>query len=141
MRSFQYLVAAVALVVEEDVADVLHVHAYLVGASGFEDALDEGDVAEAFEYAVVGDGMLSFAIGQDSHLHAVARVAADVARDGSFVLFDVAPHQGTVAALRSLMEELVAQVGLGVGGLGDDEQAGGVLVDAMDETTWGSLAS
>ena len=42
--TFQYLVAPVSLVVEERVADVAHVHAYLVRAPRFQAAFYQRDV-------------------------------------------------------------------------------------------------
>ena len=96
MCTFQDFVAAVAFVVEEHVADVLHVHTYLVRAPRLEDALDERDVAEALQHAVVGHGMLAFALGQDSHLEAVLGVAADVTHNRTLILLHVAPYQATV---------------------------------------------
>ena len=81
----------------------------------------------------MGDGVASLAFGQDGHQHAVPRVAADVGGDGALVLLHDAPHQGTVAATGGLQQELVAQGGLGIGRFGHDQQAGRVLVDAVDE--------
>ena len=78
MSTFQDFMTTVAFVVEEHVADVLHVHTYLVRAPRFENTLNECDVAEALQHAVVGHGMLAFTLGQDSHLEAVLGVAADV---------------------------------------------------------------
>ena len=97
MCTFQDFVAAVAFVVEEHVADVLHVHTYLVRAPRLEDALDERDVAEALQHAVVGHGMLAFALGQDSHLEAVLGVAADVTHNRTLILLHVAPYQALVS--------------------------------------------
>ena len=127
------LVAAIAGVVEEGVALVSHVDADLVGASGLEHTLDEGSVGKVLEDFVMSDGMLAGGIvgGEDGHLQAVLGVAADVALDASRAGEGYTPDEGIVFALGSLVEELATEVGLGIGGLGDDKQTGGVLVDAV----------
>jgi len=130
--AFEYEVAAVAWVVEEWVSDVFHVCADLVCASGFEGAFGEGGVGEAFEDAVVCDGGFAFvAVGEDGHLLAVAGVSADMSFDASFV-GQVSPNEGLVGAGGAFAIELFAESGFGGGVFGDDEQAGGVFVEAMD---------
>ena len=52
-------VTAVEGIVEEGVADVVHVHAYLVGASCLQAALYHGDVAQTLKDPPVRDGMLA----------------------------------------------------------------------------------
>ena len=132
--AFEDLVAAVVGVVEEGVADVLEVGADLVGAPGFEDALDDVDVGEAFEDAPVGDGGLAVgAVGEACHDFAVAEVAPDVPGDGAGVGVEVAPAYGDVAAGGGFVEELGGEAGFCLLGFGDDEEPGGVFVDAVDE--------
>ena len=104
-RSFQYPVAAVSLVVEQRVSDILHVDADLVRAPRFEAALDEVHVAEPLEHAVVRDGMLArFAVGKYGHLHPVAQAAADVSGHGAFVGLHVAPYQRVVDPVDRMVE-------------------------------------
>ena len=106
----------------------------LVGAAGFKLALDEGDVAEPFHHSVVGDGMFAlFTVGEDGHYEAVARVAAHVPDDGAFVLFEVAPHEGAVLAVNGVVEEVGGQLDLRLLRLGHDQNAGGVLVDTVQQ--------
>ena len=45
--ALEYLVTSIALVIEERVAEVLHMYTYLVGTSRLEDTLHEGDIADA----------------------------------------------------------------------------------------------
>ena len=134
----QDLVAAITGVVEQRVADVLHVYAYLVGASGLQLAAHDGHVGQVLDGVPVGDGVLTLvAVGEYLHQHAVTRVAPDVARHGTVLLFHLSPHHGDVLALGGLLEELGSERGLGVGCLGDNQQAAGVLVDAVHETEAG----
>ena len=137
----QYLGAAVGLVAEEGVADVLHVGSYLMGAAGLEAAFDEGDVAELLDYAPVGDGILAYAGvgGGDCHAQAVLGVAGDVALDASLVGVEVAPDEAVVDAVSVVDEELLAEGSLCLRRLGDDEQAAGVFVDAVDEAYLGTV--
>ena len=96
--AFEDFVAAVVFVVEEGVADVFEVGADLVCAPGFEDAFDDVDVSEAFEYAPVGDGWFAVAsVGEACHDFAVGEAAPDVAGDGACFAFEVAPADGDVA--------------------------------------------
>ena len=132
--AFEDFVAAVVFVVEEGVADVFEVGADLVCAPGFEDAFDDVDVSEAFEYAPVGDGWFAVAsVGEACHDFAVGEAAPDVAGDGACFAFEVAPADGDVAPGGGLVEELGGEVVFGFLGLGDDEEARGVLVYAVDE--------
>ena len=69
----QDLVATIAGIVEQRVADMAHVHADLVGATGFEHALDGRYVGEVFEGMVVSDSVFALrTVGEDGHLQAVA---------------------------------------------------------------------
>ena len=109
MSSFQYLVSTVSFIIEQYVADVFHVYTYLVRASGFEHTFHEGDIAQTFQYLVMGNGMFSLRrVAQYRHLHAVFGVPSDIAFDGSFVFIDDAPYQSVVFALGGLVVELQA---------------------------------
>ena len=86
MCTLQDLVSSVSLVVEEDVANVLHVHTYLVGTSRLEATLNQCDVSEALEHRVMGDGMFSnLGVTKDGHLHTVLGMAGNVAFNSSRV--------------------------------------------------------
>lgn len=87
----------------------------------------------------MGDGMLSLVVGKDGHLHAVSGITADIADNGPFILFHISPDQRPVTAFCRLVEELVAEIRLGIRSLGYHQQAGGVLVDAVTSPTCGSL--
>ena len=137
----QYLGAAVGLVAEEWMADVLHVGSYLMGAAGLKAAFDEGDIAELLDDAPVGDGILAYAgVGSGyGHAEAVLWVAGDVALDASLVGVEVAPYEAVVDAVGVVDEELLAEGGLCLRRLGDDEQSAGVFVDAVDEAYLGTV--
>lgn len=131
--SFEYLVAAVAFVVEQYMANVLHVCSDLMCASCFQYALHECGVAKSLQWIVVCDCMFAHvAVGwKHGHLHTVLWVASYVALDASFVFCNMSPHQCVVFALGGLVEELPSEVGLGFRSLGNDQQSACVLVDAV----------
>lgn len=84
---------------------MLHVHTYLVCASCFELALHHCYVAEVFDNLVVGDGVFALvAFGEDSHLQAVFRIAADVAFHSPVVFSEFTPYQRHVLAMGVLLK-------------------------------------
>ena len=129
------MVAPIALIVEQGVANVLHVHTYLVCAARFEHTLHKGYVAIALQHLIVCHGMLAYARRgvEHGHLHAVARVTRYVALNAALVISQVAPHQGIVAAACGLVEKLQPQFGLGIGCFGHHKQPRRVLVNAVHQ--------
>ncbi len=122
---------AVGLVADQREANVSHVHANLVGTAGFQLDPHMGVRAEALEHTVVADCRLS-AVG-DRHALAHAAVApdrgVDLAAGG-----DHANHDALVDAADLARLHLLDQPGLRLQGLGHHHQAGGVLVQAVDDT-------
>src|SRR5690348_11339043 len=85
---FDDLIAAIGFVVEEGMTDMLHVHPDLVGTAGFEDALYEGDIAEAFQDLIVGDGFLAmfpFGIGVEELAETLVTAYMGHDRSGLFL--------------------------------------------------------
>ena len=135
----QNLCAAVAFIVEERMPDVFHVHPDLMGSSGFEDAFHECDIAEALQDAVVCDGVFADARlrVKHRHLHSVSWIAGDVTLNASFVFFKVSPDECIVATSGCFVEELESEFCFCFRCFCHHEQAGGVLVDAVDESHGG----
>lgn len=113
----------------------MHVDADLVGAPGVEVAEDErgfvGRVGD--ENFVVGDGCLSSGWIEDRHFHAIDRVATDVGEDGSAFRQGAALNDGEVALVGGAVGELLNERTVGGVGLGDDQAAGGVFVEAVND--------
>ena len=67
---------------------MLHMCSNLMGSTGFEDTFDQRHVAKPLQYTIVGYGRLAYTTIQreDGHLHAVFRMAGNVAFDAPFVL-------------------------------------------------------
>ena len=133
--TLENLVATVALVVEERVSQVLHVHTDLVRTSRLENTLHESHIADAVQHLVVCHRMLAYGgVGKHSHLQAVVRVARYLAAHGTRLLLERAPYERVVVALGRLVEELYAQRRLGIGSLRHHEQSRRILVDAVHQS-------
>lgn len=135
----EYLVSPVSFVVEERMAESLHMDPYLVGSSRLEAASDNGDVAEILNRLIVCYRMFAVRVvgREDTHLEAVLGVASDIPLYSTVRRVGLPPDNGHILAARSLVEELATEVGLGVRGLGDYEEPGGVLVDTVYESEAG----
>ncbi len=128
---------AVERVADDGVAEGLHVDADLVGAAGLDADLDEGEGAvgggEALEDGDVRDG--GAAVGAaGGHAGAADEVAGDGEVDGDVVLGDVAVDEGEVGLVRpGGAGEHLAELAVGAVVLGDDDEAAGLLVEAVDD--------
>lgn len=123
-------------IAEDGGADVVEVDADLVGAAGVEVAEDQGGLGGWIrgEGFVIGDGGLAPGRVYDGHFLTVHGVASDVGEDGFRGGLWDAVGNGKVElfhgrALCELSDETL------VGGVGfcDDEAAGCVLVEAVDD--------
>ena len=56
----QNLGAAITLISKQGVTDMLHVSTYLVGTTGFEDTLHQGDIAITLHHPVMGHGWFTY---------------------------------------------------------------------------------
>ena len=103
--------------------------------SGFEAAFHQRDVAQTFQNGIVCDRRLSLvAFWENRHLHTVTRVTAYIAFYPSFVFTHDPPHQGPIFPLGCLMEELHTEVCFRFRLFGDNQQAGCIFIDTMDES-------
>ncbi len=136
--SFYDLIAAVCVVVEQRVSDVLHMDADLVRAACFEYALDEGDVSESFEHFIMGDGFFAvFAFGVGIKQLAKTLVSTNVSYYGTLVFGQVSPDEGHVLSFDGMVKELFGQAANGFFRFGEDHQSAGILVDAVYKTEAG----
>ena len=76
----------------------------------------------------------------DGHLLAVAAVAGDGGIDGALARGECAPDKGGVSALHVARFELFGEMLVRRIVLGDGEQAGGFLIDAVDDAGTGDAA-
>src|SRR5262245_55373491 len=133
---------AVGGVAQNWVPQMGQVHADLVGASGFQGAGEQaGDRAlgagrsEAFEHLPMSDGCTP--VGADRLFVARFRMAAEGRVDRAFRLSGRAPDEGEIAAPErtfAFFGELVGQRAVCLVGLRHDHEAGGVLVETMDNS-------
>ena len=111
---------------------------HLMGASGLQPALYEGSAAQPLQCSIVRDGAFSppsfFFLRHDGHLLPVLRRTGDRTGYGSRRRARMAGNNGSVRALDGMVGELNRETFVSPVRLGDDQQARGVLVDAMDDT-------
>ena len=123
----------VSFLAAEGVADFGEVDPDLVSAAGLEAALEDGVVADALDGADVGDGVLGGGVvlpPRTAAAQAVAAVADEIAFDG--LLGGVAVDDGEVGAVDGVRLKHLRQRVFGGGRKGEDHQAAGVAVEAVD---------
>jgi hypothetical protein len=126
----QLQAAAVDGIADHGMPEVRHVHPYLVGASGVETDPEQGVVRQAPGHAVMGHG----GAAAGDHRHAGARPGVPAHGCVHGAAGDDAPaHQGVVVARHAAGPQLGHQIGVRAQGLGDHQQAGGVLVEAVHD--------
>ena len=134
--------AAVGGVADDRVAGERRVDADLVGPARLQDGLDPGEVGQVFQQAHLGDGVADArrralprqaGVLEDRHALAVVGVAGDGGVNDGVLEGQAAPEQGVVLADRRAGLDLLAQALVGEVVLGDDDQAGRVFVQAMDD--------
>src|SRR5579871_6372585 len=127
-------------VADDWMAEGLEVDANLMGAAGLDADLDEGERAvrggKAFDDFDMGDGGTdTLAISRTAGGHAVAtdQIAADREVDGGVVLGDVAVDESDVGLFDVALGEHVAKLAVGGVVFGDEDDAAGLLVEAVDD--------
>jgi hypothetical protein len=127
-------------VAHDRVAERLGVDADLVSAAGFDADFDEGEgavgAAYPFEDVEVGDGGAgSGAVGGSAggHAGAAEEVASDREGDGGVVFFQVAVEEGEIGFGDLTLGEHFAELAVGAVVFGDEDEAAGLLVKAMDD--------
>jgi hypothetical protein len=126
---------SVECVADDGVAERLSVDADLMGAAGFDADFDEGEGAvwsgDPFENMEVTDcGASVCAAG--GHAGAAEEVAGDGKGDGDVVFFEVAVEEGDVGFRDLALGEHLAQLAVCAVVFGDEDEATGLLVEAMD---------
>lgn len=141
-ESFEDFAATVFIIGEERMSDMLHVYAYLMGTSGLEPALDEGDIRELLEHSPVRDRLFRLRTVLEVP-NAVDSAVSVIARQGSFnrsaLLLERTPNECVIGAFGGMVEELTGEMGLRFGRLSNKEQTGGIFVYTMDETDVGII--
>jgi hypothetical protein len=127
---------AVEGVADDGMAEGLGVDADLVGAAGLDVDLDEGEGAEGsgetLDDMEVGDGGAAVSAAS-GHAGAADEVAGDGEADGGVVFFDMAVEEGDVSFGDLTAGEHVAEFAVSAVVFGDEDEAAGELVEAMDD--------
>src|SRR6202042_114227 len=128
--------AAVSRVPDQGMAEMGQMHADLVRAPGLQPALDErGErpgVAKGLEHAIARARLFA-AAAQHRHALAVEGAAADLAFDAPLSRARRAPDDGVIGALDGVVGELLGEALHRALGLGGDEEAARILVEAVDD--------
>ncbi len=127
---------AVESIADDGMADGGHVDANLVGTARFDADADQGELAEARVEAandfVVRDGGTGVFGRAGGHAGAAHRIAADGSGDGSLLALDCALHECDIGLADLTRGKKFGERGVGGVVFGDDDEAAGVLVEAMD---------
>ena len=94
---FDILTRAVGVVADNGVADMMEMHADLVGASGIKIGFDESGVFESFQHAETSPGFASFV--RHGHFLPLRFVTSNRAMDFAGVFWEAATHDGAVRFL------------------------------------------
>ena len=128
---------AVHRVAQHRVPDIGHVNADLMGAAGFQAALDVGVARITLQHLPMGHR--SAAIGCHGHPFPVSAVASDGSIDSAGLLSEVAYHDGLIGASQRVVLELLGQAQVGHVVFRRDDETAGIPVDAVDDA-WPQLA-
>lgn len=123
-------------IAEDRVADGLHMHPQLVGAAGFgEEAHPRGAVFYAHPAPISLSGFAGVVV----HMLQGAIGPVDDQRqvDLAFFLGDLAPDAGDVGLFGVSFLELQAEVALCVGRAGEDHDARGIHIEAVNQEGFG----
>ncbi len=131
---------SVEVVADDGVAEGLHVDADLMGAAGLDADLDEGEGAvgggEALEDVDVGDGGADAFAAEGSaggHAGATDEVTGDGEVDGGVIFCNVAVDEGEIGFGDLAGGEHLAELAVGTVVFGDEDEAAGLLVEAVDD--------
>ena len=131
---------AIDRIAEQRMADRRHVDPYLVRAPGLQPAFYQRGVAPVLELLPMGDGALASPILHDCDFLAVAARAGEGRVYCTFHSRRHAGHGGKIAAVDRVRLELLGQPFVGDVGLGDNQEAGRVLVDPVNDPGPGNSA-
>jgi hypothetical protein len=135
--------SAVEGVADDGVAEGLSVNADLVGSPGLDANLGEGEGTirgyEAFQNVEMGDSRA--AIGTASgHAGASDEVAGDGEVYGGVIFLEVAVEERQVSLRHLAAGEHLAEFAVGAVVFGNEDEATGELVEAMDDA-WAEIAT
>jgi len=118
-------------------ADMGHMHADLMGATGLKLAAQQRGDAVILDLLPMGDGFAAARFGRHGHFLALGRMSAEEGFNGSMGAIRNAPDESEIFARQgeraAMIGEKRRQPMIGGVGLGDDEQACRFLVGSMHD--------
>lgn len=124
--------AGVEGIAKDRMAKVGEMHADLMGAACVGTAEEEGSLGGLVQETIVGEGWAAGA-GEDGHFFALRGVTADRAFAAALGVTESAVDDGEVVFFDSAGSELGSEEGMGVVVPSDEEKAGGVGIETMDD--------
>ena len=83
----------------------------------------------------MGDGMFPLAsVRIDCHLEPVFLASGDISFDAPLCFLELSPYDGPVMPFCSMVVELKSQVAFGFRRFGNHQQAGGVFINAVNDS-------
>ena len=125
--------AAVKLVAQDGMAEVMEVHPDLVGPAAVQDAFDEADLVAGTKNAILGFRGAALA-SRDAHPLAVHGMTRDGFVDDSRSLAQDSSDEGEIDFRHRPRGKLAGQIAVGRVVLRDDESAAGFLVQTMNNS-------
>ena len=127
-----FFAAAIYCVSQQGMSGPGHMNADLMCSSGLQSALYVGIISEALKHTDMCDGL--FSVRAYSHLLPVRRVTSYGLGNSEFVLPDISQDDGSVPAHNGMLGQLAGNALMGSIIFADNNTAGGVFVDAMDDS-------
>ena len=128
---------AIECIPDNGVTDGGHVNANLMSTAGFNAYAHQGELAEsgveATHYFVMRDSGAGVVSGTRGHSGAANGVTTDGGIDRSLLSLDGAVHQCDVGLADLTRGKEIGERGVGGVVLGNDDEAAGVLVEAVDD--------
>ena len=110
-------------------------HTDLMGAAGFQAALQHGELPQPFQYLIARIGVfgVGFPGGVDRHFFAVGLAAAQIGLHKALILCKAAVHDGAIRALHTVHRHLLGKADVRCIVLCHHQQSAGVLIDAVHD--------
>lgn len=125
--------AAIYRIAQQGMADMGHMDPYLMRSAGFQAAFDERRLVQRLLHLIMRHRMLALAIAKNRHFLAVMRGAPHPAANRAAERRGEAAHNGEIAPIDAVGGKLYGEALMRPVGLGNDQQAGSILVDPVDD--------
>ena len=129
----QNLRSTITLVPEQRMTNMFHVCTNLVCTTRLKDTLDKCCITEALNDTIMCDSRLTDLRirREDCHPQSILRITRNVPFDAPFIICQITPNKGIIAAMGCLIKELFTQGCLRIRRLCNHQKATRVLIYSM----------